>query len=427
MDAPARNIFSVSRVNSLIRDILQNELHLQNIWMEGEITNLVHHTSGHIYFSLKDEQSTISCTFFKYANQKVREIKLANGMRIQARGGISVFAPRGSYQFNVQQVLPAGEGLLRLQIEQLKKKLHAEGLFDLSRKRPLPPFPFTLGVASAPTGAAIQDIIRVARSRFPGINILLAPCVVQGPGAVESIVYAIQLLNRPEFNVDVIIAGRGGGSFENLLPFNDERVARAFAGSRVPIVSAVGHEIDHPISDLAADDFAPTPSAAVLKVLPLMSEITERIEECALRLRLSLVHSHTRGRRRLLQILNSKIHKKPAAMLEIWQMRMDQMHRSFNLGMQSRLHSNNRRLEKFDHFGMHFKAGLKRHEERFKLLEERLTNFSPLATLRRGYSLVRDKDKKVIRSAAQVERGDEIEIMLSQGRLKAKVTEALKE
>ncbi|HNN61361.1 MAG TPA: exodeoxyribonuclease VII large subunit, partial [Leptospiraceae bacterium] len=187
------------------------------------------------------------------------------------------------------------------------------------------------------------------------------------------------------------------------------------------------HEIDHPISDLAADDFAPTPSAAVLKVLPLMSEITERIEECALRLRLSLVHSHTRGRRRLLQILNSKIHKKPAAMLEIWQMRMDQMHRSFNLGMQSRLHSNSRRLEKFDHFGMHFKAGLKRNEERFKLLEERLTNFSPLATLRRGYSLVRDKDKKVIRSAAQVERGDEIEIMLSQGRLKAKVTEALKE
>ncbi len=420
-----RSVFTVTRLNALVRDVLQSELHLQNIWMEGEISNLVNHTSGHIYFSLKDETSAINCTFFRGANQRMRDFKLANGLRVQVRGGISVYVPKGSYQFNVTQVLPAGEGLIRLQIEQLKRKLHAEGLFDPTRKKPLPAFPFTLGVATAPTGAAIQDIIRVARLRFPGLNILLAPCIVQGPEAPESIALAIQLLNRPELNVDVIIAGRGGGSFEDLLPFNQESVVRAFAASRVPIISAVGHEIDHPLTDLAADDYAATPSAAVEKAIPFMPDVAERIEECALRLRLSLVQTHQRGRQRLSRILQSRIHKTPASMFEVWQMQLDQMERSLALGIRSRIAQNARRFERFEHFGMLFSARLKKSEERFKVLEERLHNFSPLGTLKRGFALVRDSRKNVIRSYSAVRAGDELEVLLAEGRLRVNVRETL--
>ncbi|MCE9599390.1 MAG: exodeoxyribonuclease VII large subunit [Spirochaetia bacterium] len=420
-----RKILTIGQINTIVRDVLASELHLQNIWIEGEISNLVTHTSGHIYFSLKDESSALACTFFKGANQRNRDVKIANGLRIQARGGISVFVPRGQYQFNVQQVLPAGEGLLRLKIEQLKRKLHAEGLFAGEKKRPLPSFPFTLGIATAPTGAAIQDIIRVARSRFPSINLLLAPCMVQGPEAADSIAYAIDLLNRPELEVDVIIAGRGGGSFEDLLPFNDEMVVRAFARSRVPIVSAVGHEIDHPLTDLAADDYAATPSAAVQKVVPIIGEIMDRVEECALRLRYSLLQNHKRGKDRLQRVLTSRVHKKPTAMLEPAFMELDALDRGINTAMRARINHNQRQLETFQNLSMLYSSRVQEFWEHFRIVEERLTNFSPLGTLKRGYSILRNVDKKILRRAKETRPGEKLEVILSEGKLLVHVDQVI--
>lgn len=422
-----RRIFSISQINNLVRDILQNELHIQNIWIEGEVSNFMQHASGHIYFTLKDDQSAISCTFFRGSNIRQRELKMGNGMRVQARGGISVYAARGQYQFNVQQVVPAGEGMMRVRIEQLKRKLHAEGLFDASRKKPLPRFPFTLGVATAPTGAALQDIIRVARHRFAGINILLAPCIVQGPEAVDSVTFAIELLNRPELGVDVIIAGRGGGSFEDLLPFNDEAVVRAFAASRVPIVSAVGHEIDHPLADLAADEYAATPSAAVEKVVPVIQETMDRIEEQALRIRYALLMNHKRGKERLRRLLQSRVHTTPRGFLEPFMLQMDTADKEMSLALRARVEAAARRFESTRNLGMYFEARLRKHSARFDVLSERLANFSPLGTLKRGYAIVRDQKKRVIRSTSQVARGDSVEIILGQGRLQARVLEISEE
>ncbi|MBL8020979.1 MAG: exodeoxyribonuclease VII large subunit [Leptospirales bacterium] len=426
-ETDGRQVLSIGQINSIVRDVLASELHLQNIWIEGEISNLVTHTSGHIYFSLKDESSSLACTFFKGANQRNRDVKIANGLRIQARGGISVFVPRGQYQFNVQQVLPAGEGLLRLKIEQLKRKLYNEGLFAGERKRPLPSFPFTVGIVTAPTGAAIQDIIRVARSRFPNVNLLLAPCVVQGPEAPESIAYAIELLNRAELEVDVIIAGRGGGSFEDLLPFNEEMVVRAFASSRVPIVSAVGHEIDHPLTDLAADDFAATPSAAAQKVVPIVGDIMDRVEECALRLRFSLVQNHKRGKDRLQRVLTSRVHKKPSAMLEPAFMELDALERGIGNAMRARIQKHQRQLETFQNLPMFYSRRIQEFWEHFKIVEERLTNFSPLGTLKRGYSILRNGQNKILRRASETRINEDLEVILSQGKLRVKVQEVVPE
>ncbi len=416
-----RRIFSISQLNNLVRDILQNELHIQNIWIEGELSNYIQHTSGHIYFSLKDEQSAISCTFFRGSNLRQRELKLQNGMRVQVRGGISVYPARGQYQFNVQQVIPAGEGMLRLRIEQLKRKLHSEGLFDAARKKPLPRFPFTLGVATAPTGAAIQDIIRVARQRFPGLSILLAPCIVQGPEAPDSITLAIELLNRPELGVDVIIAGRGGGSFEDLLAFNEESVVRAFAASRVPIVAAVGHEIDHPLADLAADDFAATPSAAVEKAIPVIQDTIERIEEQALRIRYALVTNHRRGKDRLRRLLQARVHTTPRGFLEPFMQILDNAEKEMAVAVRGHLDEGRQRFENTRNLGLYFQARVRKYSAKFDVLSERLANFSPLGTLKRGYAIVRDQKKAIVRTSDQVSVGEPLEIILGKGRLQVEV------
>ena len=310
------DVWSVSRLNQTISNVLQSESAIQGIWLEGEIFNLTYHNSGHIYFSLKDQKSTVNCTFFKGANQKLKGLRLQVGMQIMAFGGVSVYQPRGNYQFNVQRVTLAGEGELRLRIEQLKKKLHQEGLFNPEKKRPLPFLPLTIGVATASTGAAIQDIIRVSRYRFPEINILLAPCVVQGEGAVSSIVSAIQALNDPSLGVDVIIAGRGGGSFEDLMAFNEEPVVRAYADSRVPIVSAVGHEIDSPLTDLAADAYAPTPSAAAEKVVPVRQDLEQMLDDADYRMANALSQRLRNVKDRVIRVATSAVYENPMAILK---------------------------------------------------------------------------------------------------------------
>lgn len=417
------NVWTISRINQAVKVQLESEPTLQNVWLEGEVFNLTYHKSGHVYFSMKDENSSIRCTFFKHANQYYRDVRLANGMKILARGGITVYAPRGDYQFNVNRVMIAGEGALRMKIEQLKKKLYTEGLFDPDSKKELPYLPLTLGVATAPTGAAFQDIIRVARTRFPSINILLAPCVVQGDEAVGSIITAIEALNDPGLNVDVIIAGRGGGSFEDLMAFNEEPVVRAYAASRIPIVSAVGHEIDHPLSDYAADRYAATPSAAVEMVVPEYSDLLDRMEDYSIRLKVSLKNKHRIEKDKFTNLLKSRIHTNPGSILEDHQQNLDMVLRDMRHRMSEILQQNRFRLTDSGSLEILYDQNLSRFQRRFDIASERLQNFSPLSVLGRGFAVVRDKDKTVIRNSNQVKKGEVIEIILGEGTIFAGVTE----
>lgn len=415
---------SVSKVNALVKDRLQRDAALQNIVVEGEIFNLNYHSSGHIYFSLKDQSSALRCTFFRGANQRYRNVRLQNGMLVKATGGISVYAPRGEYQLNVQRVVPAGEGELRLRIEELKKRLFQEGLFDPARKRPLPYMPFTIGVATAPTGAAVRDIIRTARGRFPELNILLAPCSVQGEGSEASIVAAIEALNHPDLGVDLIIAGRGGGSFEDLLAFNDERVVRAFAASQVPIISAVGHEIDHPLSDLAADAYAATPTGAVEMSVPVREEIDDSLEECVARLKVALRNRHRNETGRLERIFRSRVYERPRSMLEDRAQSADRLERELRGAMRQRLKEAEARMYLFDRLTARYENRLHAFQQRFGRIGERLQNFSPLGTLKRGFALVRNARKDVIRSYGEVQAGETLEVLLGEGRLNVRVESA---
>ncbi|MCB1137425.1 MAG: exodeoxyribonuclease VII large subunit [Leptospiraceae bacterium] len=421
------DVWSVSRLNQTISNVLQSESLLQGIWLEGEIYNLTYHNSGHIYFSLKDDRCNVSCTFFRGANQKLKGLKLQVGMQIMALGGVSVYQPRGTYQFNVQRVTLAGEGELRIRIEQLKKKLHAEGLFDPERKKDIPFLPLTIGVATASTGAAIQDIIRVARSRFPGVNILLAPCVVQGEGAVKSICNAIEALNSPELDVDVIIAGRGGGSFEDLMAFNEEAVVRAYANSSVPIVSAVGHEIDSPLTDLAADAYAPTPSAAAERVIPVRDELEQTLDDADYRMASALNQRLRNVRERIHRVASAGVYQNPLAILKHPLQRLDWTAREIHSKMQAIHVQSSRELDRFSHLPMLFGRELDRNSRAYSLLAERLDNYSPLGTLQRGYSVVRSETGTVIRSSSELKVDQEVELLFATGKARARITDLRQE
>ncbi|MBX7059145.1 MAG: exodeoxyribonuclease VII large subunit [Leptospirales bacterium] len=415
---------SVSEFNLRVRDRLQSDLGLRDIWVEGEIANLNQHSSGHVYFSLKDAQSTLSCTLFRPAAQRHKHLRLQNGAKLLAQGTVSVYAPRGQYQFNVVRLVAAGEGELRLKIEELRRRLEMEGLFQAKRKRALPELPLTLGVATASTGAAIQDIIRVARTRFPTLNILLAPCIVQGDGAEDSIVAAIEALQTPALGVDLIIAGRGGGSFEDLLAFNSEKVARAFAGCQIPIISAVGHEIDHPISDLAADAFAATPSAAVERAIPELEALLDQLEDLPLRMKVALRNRRRNGQDRLNRLLQSRIFRQPQSMLADRMQSLDLAARDLRDGMSTLLRDRREKLQPFQLLPAYCGRMLQNQSKRLSIAAERLQNFSPLATLQRGYAVVRNERQLVIRSARQAQPGERLEILLAEGRLAVHVAES---
>ncbi|MCP5483635.1 MAG: exodeoxyribonuclease VII large subunit [Spirochaetales bacterium] len=421
--APLR--LSVTQVNQIVRDRLLSEERLRAVFVEGEVSNVNYHTSGHIYFSLKDNDSTIRCTFFRANNQRFKSIRLANGNKIVVAGSISLYMARGEYQINVGRVMLAGEGQIRLQIEALKQKLHAEGLFDATRKRLPPALPLTIGVATASTGAAIKDIIRTARRRYPSVNILLAPCRVQGEAAALSIVQAIGLLNEPRFGVDVIIAGRGGGSFEDLLAFNDERVVRAFAASRLPIVSAVGHDIDHPLSDLAADLAAPTPGSAAEAVVPDVIGLQEILSEAGARMRLALRTRHTTEQARLKRVFRSRVFANPLSLFEPHWQGLDRLIRQLTLASAGTLSAATRTLQnRAVMLPVFFERRLHRAKARFGAQNERLLALSPLGVLGRGFAVVRDQNKAVVRDAASVSENQTLEVLLRRGRLLVRVESA---
>ncbi len=411
---------SVSELTGKIKNIIENNALLNNIWVKGEIYNLTYHSSGHIYFTLKDEGSVISAVFFKYANKNLK-FRLEEGMSILALGSITVFNKRGSYQINISSVRLHGEGELQQSIDKLRKKLHAEGVFNEEFKKALPFLPKRLGIVTSPTGAAVKDIIKVALRRYSNIEIIIAPALVQGEGAEATIVRGIEELNKPEHKIDLIIAGRGGGSFEDLLPFNTEPVVRAFFNSRVPIISAVGHQIDHPLSDDAADVFAPTPSAAAEIAIPLKDELSEEVDYLLTRMENALIQRTERYRQRVETVENKKIFQDPFQLINYREMQLTDVEKNMTLGMKDTISLKKQNFLKISDINKSMASIITERKHRYSLQIQALEKLSPLNIMKRGYSLVMDDNGTVIKSANNLKINDEFNIKFTDGEIRASV------
>jgi exodeoxyribonuclease VII large subunit len=420
------SFYTVTEINGLIKSLVENNPRLNNVWVKGEIYNLTYHSSGHIYFTLKDEGSTISSVFFRYANKNLK-FKLEDGMKILAFGGITLFEKRGSYQLNVTQVRLEGMGELQKRIEQLRKKLSEEGIFDESRKAKLPFIPKRIGIVTSPTGAAVRDIIKVALRRYPNIEIIIAPAKVQGDDAPESIVAAIEELNKPEWMIDVIIAGRGGGSFEDLIAFSEEIVVRAFGASRVPIISAVGHQIDHPLCDDSADISAPTPSAAAEIAVPVKSDIVDEIEYFKIRMTNSVTRILSQNKMSLLNLTGKRVFKNPFEILNMRQMTLSDIENRMAFSMKSSVSAMKKKFLKITDIKKKKKKILiqKRHD--FELVVQNINNLSPLNIMARGYSIVFDSNRSVIGSVKKLKQGDRVSIKFKDGTSDAVIDSVVKE
>ena len=424
----SKSSLTVSDVNRLVKVSLQEVDQLKNIWVKGEVSNFSQtSSSGHMYFSLKDNASVIKCAFFSFQSKNYKGSPIKNGMELRIFGSISVYEPGGYYSFSVQKVEEMGEGDILLQIEKLKQNLAARGIFDLSHKKPIPKYPKRLGIATSPKGAAVEDIIRIATDLNPTIQILVSPCIVQGDEAPKSIRLAIEALNDPTWEVDVIIAGRGGGSFEDLIAFNTEEVVLAFYHSKVPIISAVGHEIDRVLSDLSADATAPTPTAAAKLAIPNVSDVLLRIEETEDRLDRSIQNLTKMQREKLNGISNRNVFQNPLALLEPRVIAIDEITSRLSLLGKTFLLQKKSEFVKMDILQERMDKQLRSKKQIFELNYSRVEHFSPLGTLARGYSVARNQKKEVISDISQTKIGENIEIILANGRLTAEIKNQNKE
>jgi len=390
-------IYTVSQLNDHIKQLLCQDPMLNQVWVRGEISNLTKHSSGHYYFTLKDKGSQISCVSFRSTNRSLR-FEPESSMKVLIFGSLDVYTVRGQYQVHVLDIRPDGIGELYKAYEQLRTKLEAEGLFDRSRKRPIPRYPQRIGVATSPTGAAIHDILNVLRRRYP-VDVLLAPAIVQGEMSAPSIVKAIENLNR--VNVDVIIVGRGGGSLEDLWSFNEEIVARAIFESRVPVISAVGHETDYTIADFTADLRAPTPSAAAELAVPDSSELKRHISSLSVRMETAAIR-HVSDLSERLEYLSGRIGpEKLTDFLRQNYQRVDEL---------------NVRLER--HAGRIMESG----RSSLSGLAGRLNAVSPLSTLERGYCIaMMAEGSRLVRSVDDVDTGDCLSLMVKDGTIRCSV------
>lgn len=431
-----RHIYSVSEINDQIKGLLEKSFPL--IWINGEISNFRRPSSGHGYFTLKDANSQIAAVMFR-AQMRNLKFEPEDGLSIVGLGRISVYEPRGTYQVILEYIEPKGIGALQIAYEQLKAKLAAEGLFEEYRKKPLPFLPSRISVITSPTGAVIHDIVQVVTRRFPGIPIEIVPVKVQGDGSVDDIEKAFRLLNDRSTS-DVIILARGGGSLEDLQPFNSERVARAIYVSRIPVVSAVGHETDFTIADFVADLRAPTPSAAAELVSPSRSELVRRYTELTLRVTSRTYRHLEQLQSRLSENTRHLIH--PRQRIQDSRMRLDEIsgriiraakiqfqhHREKLTWRTNTLLSASPRikmqiayvkLEQYTHNSLNYiKLILSNNTAGIRELAARLQILSPLAILSRGYSITRSvPEAAVIRNANDVHVGQDLQILLARGAL----------
>ena len=399
--AELNNTLSVSQITGHIQHTLENDF--ASVWVKGEISNLTRHSSGHWYFSLKDSGAQLGSVMFRRQNESVR-FEPTHGMEITAHGRISVYPPQGRYQLIVDQMLPAGQGDLHLAFENLKKKLHGEGLFDQSRKQTLPRYPSKIGIVTSPTGAAIRDMINILSRRFPLAEILLLPVKVQGDGAAAEIAKAIEILNKLN-ECQVLLVGRGGGSLEDLWAFNEEIVARAIANSSIPIVSAVGHETDTTISDFVADHRAPTPSAAAELVVPDKVELFRWFGQIEQSLQSNISSRIDKYGQRLYAISQSYALKRPELMIEQSAQKLDQLE---DRALRATLDKISKLSARLDNLRVSTEA----------------TN--PLSILERGYSVLSDDNGELIRSVDQVVVGSELHMRLNDGEISSTASKVKK-
>ena len=441
--APTRTIYSVGELNAKIRDLLENEL--MNVWVEGEISNARVWNTGHMYFTLKDSGSQIKAVMFRSALRYLK-FKAEDGLKVVARGKVSVYDPKGEYQILCEHLEPKGLGALQQAFEQLKQKLQAEGLFDASRKRPLPALPRRIGIVTSLDGAALRDIVRVLRRRYPNAHLVLSPTRVQGEGAGREVAHAIRKIERIE-GVDVVILARGGGSLEDLWAFNEEVLARVIAACKVPIIAGVGHETDFTIADFVADLRAPTPSAAAELVVKRKDEFFGHIDRICERLDAAMHHRLRRVETRL-HVLEARPGyagyrgrvavrgRHVSELLAALRQRTTQ-----SIARRSRRHELLRRsLDTFDPRHRlaavrtrlvardgRLQAAARRRvtvwQGRLGALAARIEGLSPLAVLGRGYSVTWDASRtRIIRDAATLQPGDEVSVTLERGAFEARVT-----
>lgn len=391
-------IYTVSEINKYIKMIFDKDVYLNNITIQGEITNFKAHYTGHLYFTLKDDTSTIKCIMFKSFASLIK-FKPSDGMKVVITGQVSVFERDGAYQIYCRTMTPEGLGELYLAYEQLKDKLNKEGLFDSAHKKKLPYLPNRVGVITSRTGAVVRDIINVTTRRYPNVNLLIYPAAVQGVNVAQTVIEGLDTFNKLN-NVDVIIIARGGGSFEDLFGFNDENLARKIFESKIPVVSAVGHETDFTICDFVSDLRAPTPSAAAELVYPKKSDILTKISTDRNRNILAMNGYINRKKEYLKRIKASKLEKIPYDIINKYRMQIDK-------DIMISKNAIDMKIEKYRSICIKNIA--------------KLDALSPLKTLTRGYSVVENVDGKIVKKVSDVNKNDDLCVILQDGKIQVKV------
>lgn len=387
-------IYSVTQLNKYIKMVFDKNTFLYNISIRGEITNFKAHYTGHLYFTLKDETSSIKCVMFKGYADSVK-FKINDGMKVVIEGQVSVYESNGTYQIYCKKMMPEGLGELYLAYEQLKSKLEEEGLFSELHKKTIPFLPSRVGVITSKTGAVVQDIINVTTRRYGKMNLLIYPASVQGANVAETVIAGIKTFNQLN-NVDVIIIARGGGSFEDLFGFNDERLAREIYNSNIPIISAVGHETDFTICDFVSDLRAPTPSAAAELVYPQMSDLFIKIEDYKSRSKKAILNYLERKKEYVRRLKSSKLEKVPLDMINNYRLKIDSL-----------LKNNEHKLHLM----------VEKNKSKYLQLVSKIDALSPLKTLTRGYIVAQDNEGTVISKKDQVKSGDSLKLTLTDGKV----------
>ncbi len=395
-----QNVLSVSQLTGYLRQVLESDAILQDLWVSGEISNFARPSSGHLYFSLKDSEAAIRCVMWRSSAARLN-FAPRDGMAVQAHGSMSIYEVSGQVQLYVDTLRPAGEGALYQEYLRLKAKLEAEGLFDEARKRPIPEMPRVIGIATSPTGAALQDMLDTLRRRFPVAEVVLAPTAVQGIDAPPGIAAALERLNA-EAHPDVILVGRGGGSIEDLWAFNEEQVVRAVVDSVAPVISGVGHETDFTLTDFAADLRAPTPTAAAELATPDKIELLAAINELAAAHTSRLVELLSDLRWELGQLQSALARLSPAHQIDTFRQRLDEITLRQSRSMSTLLDRRSLQLDQ---------------------LRQALRSLNPEAVLSRGYAIVtRSEDGSLVKDAAKMKTNDNVQIRVSRGEMDARIT-----
>ncbi|MEI7437312.1 MAG: exodeoxyribonuclease VII large subunit [bacterium] len=414
----SRTIYTVGAFTRLVKGLMEQAF--GSVWVEGEISNLRRPPSGHSYFTLKDADAQLRTVMWKSDLQRLRT-SLHDGLRVRVWGQVTVYERDGQYQLVARQIEESGQGDLQAAFEALKRKLEAEGLFKPERKRPLPMLPRHIGIVTSPSGAAIRDILNILGRRYPNLHVVIAPARVQGGGAAEEIAAAIALLNRrPE--LEVLIVGRGGGSIEDLWAFNEEVVARAIAGSAIPVISAVGHETDFTIADFVADLRAPTPSAAAELVVGCKQAFEETLAAQAARLTRAARHGVLTARMRYNRTAGHYVFREPGNAARLYRTRLAALMERARHALTGALQAHQQRLDDLALRMVHRSTlATTTAAQRLRLAERQLTAYNPLAVLARGYSVTTLLDGRVVRSAAEAPPGTRVHNRLASGSIESEV------